>query len=164
MEDAICEICGREYQEQNELDLEGFECECGSVEYKIINNDDGFYDVYAMAQIEEIGQMRYYVNSRGEHNPPHFHFERTQKGIDGKRKGRILFESAEYLRNPIDKWGELSASEKKDLYQMLQRKIPNDDYGRTYWIGAIDDWNKLQHVDKIDKKKHPNPPDYTKMR
>ena len=52
------------------------------------------YQLYEMARIEEVGSIFYFLASRNEHNPPHFHFEKKQG--KGATEGRILFEAPEY--------------------------------------------------------------------
>lgn len=101
---------------------------------------------YEMARIEEIGSIFYYINSRDEHNPPHFHFEKKQ----GKKntEGRILFEAPEYYNNKNIK-ATLTSDEAEELYDLFSRKVPGDRFNRTYWVRAIDNWNELPNVRKL---------------
>lgn len=119
--------------------------------------------LYEMARIEEVGSIFYFfffLASRNEHNPPHFHFEKKQdkKAIEV----RILFESPEYYKSEKMK-ATLTPKEAEELYELFLKKAPNDRFGRTYWEKSIDLWNDLPGV----KKKLPIDlplPDYRKLR
>lgn len=114
-----------------------------------------------MARIEQVGSIFYSVMSRNEHNPPHFHFEKKQ----GKGKyvfGRILFTEPKYLIS--NRYcATLENNEAERLYDLLKRKVPEDRFNRTYWERAIDDWNAIPGVTKLNLQDYPNPPDYTKL-
>ena len=103
-------------------------------------------DLYEMARIEEVGSIFYFLASRNEHNPPHFHFEKKQ----GKKaiEGRILFEAPEYYKSEKMK-ATLTPKEAEELYELFLKRAPNDRFGRAYWEKSIDLWNDLPGVRKL---------------
>lgn len=106
---------------------------------------------YDTIEIVQIGSVHYYIDIQLRC----ICFEKSQ----GLRKelGRLNFFVAEYEEldeeykyyAPEKLSAHLTKTESAELNRVLSSKIIEDNFERTYWQKAIDDWNALPNRDKI---------------
>lgn len=100
---------------------------------------------HAGAEIVGVGAKIFYALNNADTAIPHFCYKKQCGNTE--LQGKILFTAPEYYKTEGE--AKLTKFEAGALCKIMNTKVPEDPYNRTYFQRAVDDWNAFSDTAKL---------------